>query len=158
MVITNKKTFSLIVVVIFFMALFFLLNQKAVLTSNKIVEDIHFINIGGKILKVELAITPEGRTKGLSGRNELKEDESILFVFDYPSLYPFWMKDMNFPIDIIWIDENYKIVFIKKNAQPESYPETFSPPVESSYVLEVNALFSDKNNLKVGDIVQFLSS
>ena len=78
----------------------------------------------------------------------------MLFVFDHPAQYPFWMKDMNFPIDIIWIDENLKVIFIKKNAVPESYPEVFTSPQNSKYVLEVVAGFSDKYNIKIGDKVE----
>jgi uncharacterized membrane protein (UPF0127 family) len=63
---------------------------------------------------------------------------------------------MNFPIDIIWIDEDLRVNFIKKNALPSSYPEAFSPDGNSLYVLEVNSQFLDKNNLKEGDKVKFL--
>ena len=62
---------------------------------------------------------------------------------------------MNFPIDIIWIGEDMKVVYIKKNAQPISYPESYSPTIDAKYVLEVVANFSDKNNLKEGDSVEF---
>jgi uncharacterized membrane protein (UPF0127 family) len=82
----------------------------------------------------------------------------MLFVFDKPSIYPFWMKDMNFPIDMIWIGENDEVVYIEKNAQPDSYPETFVSSQNAKYVLEVISSFSEKNNLKVGDRVEFLSS
>lgn len=120
--------------------------------------NIKFVKIGGQILKTELALTSEMQQKGLSGRKELKEDESMLFVFNYPNRYSFWMKEMNFPIDIIWINEDLKVVYIKKNATPESYPASFLPNENASYVLEVFSSFSDKNNLQVGDKVEFLSS
>ena len=58
------------------------------------------------------------RLKGLSIKNTLNESEGMLFPFDTPGEYSFWMKDMKFPIDIIWIDSNYKIVYIEKNLQP----------------------------------------
>ena len=51
-------------------------------------------------IKVELAITPEARAQGLSGRPSLSENEGVLFVFDKPDKYSFWMKNMNFPLDI----------------------------------------------------------
>ena len=56
------------------------------------------------------------RINALLRRNKLKEDEGMLFVFDHSDKYSFWMKDMNFPIDIIWIGEDLQIVFIKKNS------------------------------------------
>ncbi|MCX6751552.1 MAG: DUF192 domain-containing protein, partial [Candidatus Nomurabacteria bacterium] len=94
---------------------------------------------------------PEAQEKGLSGRKSLNEDQGMLFVFYKSEIYPFWMKDMNFAIDIIWIDEDFRVVFIKKNASTQSYPETFTPNQNARYVLEGSAGFSEKNNLKVGD-------
>ena len=102
-------------------------------------------------------MTEEAQTQGLSGRNKLKEDEGMLFVFNHIGQYPFWMKDMNFAIDIIWLGEDLSVVFIKKNALPESYPETFTPSQNAKYVLEVSSQFLKKNNIKIGDKVEFLS-
>jgi uncharacterized membrane protein (UPF0127 family) len=65
------------------------------------------------------------------------------------------MKDMNFPIDIIWISEDLNIVYIKKDARPELFPESYRPETKAKYVLEVVSGFSEKNNLKVGDRVEF---
>jgi uncharacterized membrane protein (UPF0127 family) len=65
------------------------------------------------------------------------------------------MKDMNFPIDIIWIDENMLVADISKNVAPESYPETFSPRSRVLYVFEINAGISDKEDIKIGDRVDF---
>ena len=116
------------------------------------------IKIAGKILKVDLASTPETQEQGLSGRSGLEEDSGMLFIFDNPGKYAFWMKDMNFTIDMIWIGEDLSVIYIKENATPESYPGTFVSNKDAKYVLEVNALFSKKNNLKVGDKMEFLSS
>jgi hypothetical protein len=141
-------------------------------SNNLDVNKIQYVKIAGRILKTELALTSEAQQKGLSGREELKEDESMLFIFNYPSRYSFWMKDMNFPIDIIWLDENLNVVYVKENATPESYlptgqaglstgkagPKSFMPNQNAKYVLEVFASFSEKNNLKVGDKAEFLSS
>ena len=120
--------------------------------------EIHYVKIAGVTLKVDLALTPETQEQGLSGRSELKEDESMLFVFNHTDKYPFWMKDMNFPIDIIWIGEDLRVVYIKKDAKLESYPEVFAPDKDARYVLEVFSSFSEKNNLKEGDKVEFLPS
>jgi hypothetical protein len=122
------------------------------------VNKVQYIKIAGVVLKVDLALTSLTQEQGLSGRVGLKKDEGMLFVFDHVDKYPFWMKDMNFPIDIIWIGEDLKVVYIKKNASPKSYPETFVSGEDAKYVLEVMSSFSEKNNLKVGDKVEFLSS
>jgi hypothetical protein len=122
------------------------------------VEDasIKYVKIGGVTLKIDLATTPEAQTQGLSGRKSLAEDAGMLFIFPESGKYFFWMKDMNFPIDMIWLGADQKIIYLKKNALPKLFPETYGPDIASKYVLEVSANFCEKNNLKVGDGVEFL--
>ena len=112
--------------------------------------------IGNLIINLEIADTPELRTLGLSGHSPLSDSEGMLFVFEKVSAYHFWMKDMLFPLDIIWleVDESNKegsIVDISRNVLPESYPKSFSPSVPVRYVLEVNANLTERNNWKIGD-------
>ena len=61
------------------------------------------------------------------------------------------MKDMNFPIDVIWLDENYRVVDIAQDVRPDSFPKVFDPQGPAKYILEVNAGFSGRNNIKIGD-------
>ncbi|MAZ40685.1 hypothetical protein CL654_01010 [bacterium] len=112
------------------------------------------LTIGETELFVTLADTDQKRTVGLSGRPSLPEDEGLLFVFDRPGTYSFWMKDMNFPIDIIWIDENSQITEVTHSVLPESFPETFSSQNPSKFVLEVNAGFSKENNITPGEFIE----
>lgn len=107
--------------------------------------------INGLELNVEIADTPEKRAKGLSGREKLKENQGMLFIFEKAGIFSFWMKDMNFPIDIIWIDESLKIKEIDEKISPETFPKTFQPSEPILYVLEVNAGWSEKNEIKIGD-------
>ena len=104
--------------------------------------------------KVNLVIadTEAKREKGLGGFVSLRSDDGMLFVFPKLGIYPFWMKDMQFSLDIIWLDEKCAITHIEKNASPETYPKSFTPDKNSLYVLEINAGFAEKNNLKTGDI------
>ncbi len=102
---------------------------------------------------VTVADSPDERREGLSGLSSLPDKEGKLFVFDQVGDYGFWMKDMNFPIDIIWIDEDMKIVHIEKNVKPESYPAVYSSPTPSRFVLEVNAFFVDTFSIHEGDTV-----
>ena len=129
------------------------------------------IKIWSAQITAEIADTPEKRARGLSGREALGKDEGMLFVFTDSAIRQFWMKDMNFSLDIIWIDENKKIIDITKNATPESYlsravypeqgrgesggPEKFSPSAPAKYVLEVSAGFADAYNIKIGDTADF---
>jgi len=114
------------------------------------------VKIAGVTLDVNLATTKDSQEQGLSGRSELKENEGMLFIFSVPAQYSFWMKDMKFNIDMIWIGEDMHVVYIKNNAAPGSYPETYTPNKNAKYVLEVVPGFAQKNNLKVGDTVNFI--
>lgn len=156
MEIINKNYFSWLLIIIFTFLCFFLLrNNFSPITE---VNNIKYIKIAGNIIKVDLALTEKDQNQGLSGRVGLKDDEGMLFVFDTPDKYSFWMKDMNFPIDIIWVSSDFKVIYIKKDATPESYPMAFTPDKDALYVLEVKSFFSEKNNLKIGDKLEFLSS
>lgn len=90
-------------------------------------------------LRLETVSSSKAIMKGLSGRSSLQRDQGMLFVFEKPGKYCFWMKDMNFPIDIIWINESKKVVTVKENVKPESYPDSFCPSESARYVIEVNA-------------------
>ncbi len=98
------------------------------------------IRLGDGVFAAQVAKTPETRDKGLSGTTSLRESEAMLFIYDSDDKWPIWMKDMKYPIDIIWLDKDKKIVYIVKNAPPESYPfESFTPKHAARYVIEVPA-------------------
>ena len=117
--------------------------------------DIKYVKIAGQSVKVDLALTPLEQEQGLSGRTELGPNEGMLFVFDTPGKYSFWMKDMLFPIDMIWLAPDSRVVYVKKDARSESYPESFTPNEEAKYVLEVSSGFSERYNLQIGDRAEF---
>lgn len=147
----KKNLFSFLVLIIFLVSAFFLLSRSPKPISSEIQE----VQIAGQTIKVELAKTPSARAQGLSGRQGLNDNEGLLFVFDQLGKYSFWMKDMNFPIDMIWLGENMQVVYIKKDARPELYPESYGSDENAKYVLEVVSGFAEKNNLKVGDVIEF---
>ena len=91
----------------------------------------------------------------MSNREKLPANAGMLFVFDQPDYHSFWMKDMLFAIDIIWIDENKKIVDITHNAEPESYPKIFQPSSPAQYVLEVNSFWAAEHGIVIGDVLNF---
>ncbi len=111
------------------------------------------LTIASTTIEIEYANTPELRTQGLSGRNALPKNSGLLFVFDTEERAGFWMKDMNFPIDILWIDESRTVVHIERAVTPESYPHIFYPAAKARYVLEVNAGFVEKHKITVGSFV-----
>ncbi len=116
---------------------------------------INTLKIGGVTINIMVANTDAERMQGLSGKDDLAENEGMLFVFDNEGYYGFWMKDMNFPIDMAWLDKNKKIIHVESNVSPATYPQVFNPPAPSLYVLETSAGFLGKNNIKIGDIVAF---
>lgn len=120
------------------------------LWSDEVTQHQQKIVLGGEEINVILADTPVFQERGLSGRTELKENEGMLFVFTSPARLGFWMKDMLFPIDIIWFDAEQKIVDVWENAQPRSYPEIRTPKKDAQYVLEVPAHFVQRHNIEFG--------
>lgn len=98
------------------------------------------VHIGDAVFTARVATTPAAREKGLSGTEPLRQDEAMLFVFDSDSKWAIWMKDMKYALDIVWLDKDKKVVYIVKNAPPESYPyEQFAPKQDARYVLELAA-------------------
>lgn len=100
---------------------------------------------------IEIVRTSEEFARGLSGHAPLAENEGMLFLFDQPDRYSFWMPDMRFAIDIIWIGSDWRIVDISHNVTPESYPEVFTPSAPAQYVLEVPADSAERYGWKVGE-------
>lgn len=114
---------------------------------------ISFTNSSIPSLDVWIADTPYKRSKGLSVVDELNEDEGMFFVFEQSGIYPFWMKDMQFPIDIIWVDESMRIVYIHEYVIPEDYPHSYNPKQEALYVLETPSGFVETYGIAIGDTV-----
>ena len=106
-------------------------------------------------LSVRIADTPKTQAQGLSGTDSLPDDQGMLFVFPQDGTYQFWMKDMKYALDILWLDDAGHIVYIKENLSPDTYPASFGPTAPARYVLEVNAGFVAAHNVQLGDIVHF---
>lgn len=108
-------------------------------------------------LTVEIADTEATRTQGLSSRDSLGQSNGMLFVFASSDKYTFWMKDMKFPLDFIWIS-NHKVIGITpevlaKTGVPDADLPIYSPTELVDKVLEVNSGWAAKNQIKVGDEV-----
>ncbi len=103
---------------------------------------------------IEIAETEYETQTGLMYRASMEENQGMLFIFPKEAMRSFYMKNTEFPLDIIYIDGNQKIASFQKNAQP--YDETgLTSKVPIKYVLEVNAGLSDKMGLQVGDSISF---
>lgn len=113
-----------------------------------------WVEINGFILNIDIALTDKQKQDGLSIKSSMKENEGMLFIFDKPTYQSFWMKGMNFPIDIIWLNENLSIVHIEKSLEPCETLfacQSYRPTSESLYVLETISGFSEKYGLKIGN-------
>jgi len=110
-----------------------------------------------KIL-VDIALTDKQVQDGLSIKNSLSENEGMLFFLGEPQKASFWMKNMKFPIDIIWLNETFSIVHIEQELQPCKSVfdcKSYKPNYEALYVLETTDGFSKKHDLQIGDKIEF---
>lgn len=114
------------------------------------------ITVNGSKILIETAQTPEARAKGLSGRTSMPQNQGMLFLFETPNRYSFWMKKMNFPLDFLWISGD-KIIETTQNVQPQDFqpPKTLTPAQSIDKVLELNAGTAQRLNIKVGDRIEF---
>jgi len=114
------------------------------------------ISVNGHALRVEIAATPEETTHGLSGHAPLGADEGMLFLFDGAAPRPFWMKDMLFDLDMLWIRDG-NVVEIAKNMPAPSgvaIPATYRPSEPADMVLEINAGRSDELGIETGTKIE----
>jgi len=113
------------------------------------------IGIKGKMIETEVVSSPEKLALGLSWRKSLCENCGMLFVFAKPDYHNFWMKDMNFDLDMLWIlgDE---VVYVARNVSHEKgKDETVAPGIQADKVLELNAGTVDELEIKEGDLIRF---
>jgi uncharacterized protein len=119
--------------------------------------EVTFLNENGDTIRkidVEVAADDAERARGLMYRPYMPDSVGMLFIFENAEPQAFWMKNTHIPLDIIYVDSNKKIVSIQKNARP--YNEESLPSFgDAQYVVEVNAGFTDRNNIGVGDQIRF---
>lgn len=120
------------------------------------------IKVGEAVFDVDIADSMMSRMRGLSGRASLGENEGMYFIFSTSSRHGFWMKDMNFPIDIIWIQGD-TVIGYSDNAKPEPGTSMFAltvyyPPQAVNRVLEVPAGTVAKRGIKIGARVEVVPS
>lgn len=101
------------------------------------------IRVGTQTIIAELVSTPEQMARGLGGRDGIGVNEGMLFSFSAPGVYPFWMKDMRFPIDVVWLRDG-RVVGVTENMNPQvgasdAELRTYSPPEPVTHVLELHA-------------------
>lgn len=131
------------------------LNENQEISPKNDEKTLKTLKIDEATLNIEVADTNIKRELGLSGKKGLAENEGLLFVFDIEGYYGFWMKDMNFAIDIAWLNKNKQIIYIESNVSPATYPQVFKPSALALYVLETSANFFENHQIKIGDVAGF---
>ncbi len=119
------------------------------------------VRVGGAEFHVELALTPEEKTQGLSDRPSLAPNTGMLFVYHSEGRRSFWMRNMHFPLDILWIGQDCTVVDASLGVPPPLPGQTldqlplYSPSAPARHVLEINAGEAAAHGVGPGDAVEF---
>lgn len=115
------------------------------------------VKIDGTVIQVQEAQTTAQQQLGLSGRAALAPNEGMLFVYKSPQVLGFWMKEMRFPIDILWLTKRCRIIYVAANVPPcpanLAQCPVIQPEQQAQYVLEVPANFAAQHQVDVGNTV-----
>lgn len=114
------------------------------------------LQIGETALIAEVAQTADEKRRGLSGRECIGEGQAMLFPYEVAGTYCYWMKDMNFAIDMLWLDSNKQVVTVENSVLPSTYPaQSFCPTLPAQYVVEVQAGMAEKLGWRIGTQFEF---
>jgi len=107
--------------------------------------------------RVEIVESERDRSIGLMYREKLDASKGMLFLFPVEGRHAIWMRNTLIPLDIIWLDKDFKVVYIKENAEPckDSICGTLKSDTDAFYVLEINAGKVREMDLKIGDEMFF---
>ena len=108
---------------------------------------------GGKAYQLEIVSTAAVQEKGLGDRQHMAADKGMLFVFGTSETQCIWMKDMQFPLDILWLDNTKTVVKVAENVAPSTYPEKYCTD-STKYVIELNAGAAKQADIRVGRHLQ----
>jgi uncharacterized membrane protein (UPF0127 family) len=116
-----------------------------------------YVELDGHRFQIEIAADEASRERGLMFRESMPSDHGMLFVFDDAQVRTFWMKNTHIPLDILYFDQNYKLVSVQRRVPPclnsgnncPGYPSEG----EARYALELNAGMADKFGVKAGDVL-----
>lgn len=106
--------------------------------------------VNDSVVYASVAQTPKERERGLSGRPGLSKQGGMLFIFPEDGKHGVWMKNMNFPIDILWLNKDLRVVDFAEKVAPGTYPSTFTSRWPARFVLEIPAGFIDSNSIVTG--------
>lgn len=113
------------------------------------------LDVSGRTYRLQTAVSPVVLQEGLGDRLNMPQDDGMLFVFKQPAQLCFWMKDMQFPLDMVWVTQQKKIDTILENVPVKSYPKSFCSHNKTLYVIELNAGEAVRSKLKPGELLNF---
>lgn len=155
--------FTIVVSVIIYYGVLYGLNSlNFVYGSSARVDGVYALNFdktkivcGNSSFDAYIANTDKKKKEGLSVFNDFGRGDAMLFVFDELANHSIWMKNMKFDIDILWLDENGKIVHIENEISPNTYPKNFINTTPALYVLELRSGMVKNSKINIGDICVF---
>lgn len=126
-----------------------------VLAGFAVAANARLLRTDNGIYRLRVANTEAERELGLSGVAAMGDTKGMVFMFDEPNTACFWMKDMNFALDMIWLNADKQVIAVADRVAPRTYPRTYCPPTSASYVIELNAGQAKAANISVGKTLKF---
>jgi uncharacterized membrane protein (UPF0127 family) len=117
--------------------------------------DVTVLKSNNKRYTLQVAATTRSQALGLGNRTSLPKNQGMLFVFQKPAVQCFWMKDMHFPIDMVWVSSDRRVEYVESNVSPKTYPHLFCPAVQARYVIELNAGQAKQADIRTGKLLSF---
>lgn len=142
----NILLVSGLLIVILLIVIFLLRGPQKIGVQNN-------LRVGLHQYSVEIADSIITQARGLSGRTSLAEGSGMLFLFKSAGMQSFWMKDMQFPLDFVWINSG-KVIGVTENVPFVPAYAQQSPPSPADMVLELNAGTVARDSIKIGDEVR----
>ena len=149
----RKKLFIFLLFVIPILFLVYMYRDELPFFARVVDDEGPVVRIGNVPIRVEVADTEALREQGLSGRTSLGHVNGMLFIFDRSDYHQIWMKNMYLVIDVIWIDDQFKVIDITRSLRPDSFPKTFEPSSPARFVIETNEHYAESFGIKIGDTV-----
>ena len=112
------------------------------------------LSFGTEAVKMDALTTKQEQMKGYTNRTRPEDNHGFLYVLDKPSRYAYWMKNMLFTTDVVWLDGQLRVIDLKASVKPETYPDQIFEPIQpASYMLEFPDGFITRNRITIGDTV-----
>ncbi|MBI4268665.1 DUF192 domain-containing protein [Candidatus Uhrbacteria bacterium] len=114
----------------------------------------NILSLGTEAVKMDALTTKQEQMKGYTNRKRPADNHGFLYVLDKPSRYAYWMKNMLFTTDVVWLDETMKVVDLRSSIAPQTYPDQIFEPIQpASYMLEFPDGFIARHGVEAGDVV-----